>query len=54
MTKNHNFNWSEKKEFDYDLVADPEHNKSHLEKRKELIREGKVECSEWWLCSRKH
>lgn len=56
MTKKKQFklNWADNQVFDYELVKDPENNKSHVEKRKELIKQGEVECSEWWLCWRKH
>ena len=47
-------NWADNQIFDYKLIKDPENNKSHIEKRKEQIEQGEVECSEWWLCWRKH
>ncbi|PUU88170.1 hypothetical protein [Halanaerobium sp.] len=56
MTEKKQFklNWADNQVFDYELVKDPDNNKSHVEKREELIKQGEVECSEWWLCWRKH
>lgn len=51
--KKFNLNWSKSEVFDYKLVKDPENNMSHIEKRRKQIEQGEVECSEWWLCSRK-
>ncbi len=52
--KKYNSNWADNQIFDYKVIKHPEKNKSHLEKRKELIKQGEVECSEWWLCWRKN
>jgi peroxiredoxin (alkyl hydroperoxide reductase subunit C) len=52
--KKFQLNWSENQVFDYKLIKHPEKNKSHVDKREELIKEGEVECSEWWLCWRKN
>lgn len=38
--------------FNYELIKHPEENKSHLQKRKERIKEGEMECADWWLCHR--
>lgn len=46
--------WSDSQIFDYERFKDQKSNKSHLEKRKESIEKGEIECSEWWLCWRKH
>ncbi|MGP3777840.1 hypothetical protein ACTWKD_03325 [Halanaerobium saccharolyticum] len=48
------FKWADSQVFDYQVIKHPEKNKSHLEERKELIKQGEVECYEWWLCWRKH
>ncbi|MFN2341590.1 MAG: hypothetical protein ABR547_10020 [Halanaerobium sp.] len=52
--KKFQLNWSESQVFDYKLIKHPEKNKSHVDKREELIKKGEVECSEWWLCWRKN
>ena len=52
--KKFELNWAKNQVFDYKLVKDPKNNKSHIEKRKEKIEQGEVECSEWWLCWRKN
>lgn len=52
--KKKDFNWADNQIFDYQLISNPKENKSYLEKRKELIKNGELKCSEWWHCWRKN
>lgn len=51
--KKEQYKWADSQVFDYKLIKDSKNNKSYIDKRKELIKQGEVECSEWWLCWRK-
>lgn len=43
-------NWPNNEIMDDHVILHPANNKSHIEKRREQIKNGEIECYDWWLC----
>jgi len=43
-------NWPNNEMMNDHVIHHPASNKSHIEKRREQIESGEIECYDWWLC----
>jgi peroxiredoxin (alkyl hydroperoxide reductase subunit C) len=43
-------NWPNNEIMDDHVILHPASNKSHIEKRREQLENGEIECYDWWLC----